>query len=191
LGYLHRQIAGVPAFCYVGFRNGSSLDCRRDNIRIFDTGGDEIEWASNTAAAYERGEEGCWVGVTWDGRYGLWRAMLAGLHIGWYVAEADAARAYNAKALEVWGKGVKVNEIPFLSRSLACSMPRLDEVHSRRQTRRGIYERADGKFVIDTMVDGRRFQSAPAGREQAVHEKRNEVLQTADAAERIVGGVEA
>lgn len=187
--YLHRQIAGVPAFCYVGFRNGSSLDCRRDNIRIFDTGGVEVEWTSNTAAAYEVGEETCWTGVSWDGKFGLWRATLAGLHVGWYVAEADAARAYNAKAGEVWGADAAVNNIPFLSKSMASSMPVLSEVKDRHQTRKGIYQRLDGRYVVDTTVDGKRHQTSPAGGgmdEQAAVAKHGQVLESADAAERIV-----
>ena len=55
-------------------------------------------------------------GVRWDKRSENWRAEVRhGSHrydLGRFGAEIDAARAYNAKAQEVWGAHAPQNEIP-------------------------------------------------------------------------------
>jgi len=142
--HLHRQIAGVPDFCFVGLRTTDGLDCRRENILILDTAEHEINWSSNTAADYASGSVDCWKGVSWNKDRGLWNATVCGLFIGEFAMESDAARAYNAKAIELWGEKAELNVIPFLSRELANSMPQKQE----RKYRAG---GATGKFKLRAM----------------------------------------
>lgn len=36
--YLHREVMGEPAGLYVGFKNENKLDCRRENLFVFEPG---------------------------------------------------------------------------------------------------------------------------------------------------------
>lgn len=178
--YLHRQIAGVPGLCWVGFRDGNGLNCQRDNLYVLDLRGEVIPWRGGAG----RSE---WRGVVWERETGLWRAELAGLAIGWYAAEADAARAFNAKAIEVYGEraAAMLNEIPFLSESVACSMPQRGEMRLRSgQHGRGYSQQPDGQFFVDVKIDGQRYKQRVPTEERA-QETVKAICLAANAAERI------
>lgn len=98
--WLHRLICGAPQECLVKFRDGDTLNCMRENLVAVDAGsGKELEWSGSVLGSSR------FRGVLWDSRYGIWKAVLWGLVIGYSDSEIGAARLYNAKAREVWGNG--------------------------------------------------------------------------------------
>ena len=103
--YLHRIISGLPTEYRICFINGNTLDCRHENLRTTSKAGKVIEWEGSCGAS-------TFNGVIWDGRYGLWRAHLDGMIIGYYITEIDAARGYNSKAIKFLPE--TVNDLSFL-----------------------------------------------------------------------------
>jgi hypothetical protein len=110
-GYLvmmHREVMGVEDARYVDHANHNGLDNRRSNLRI-------ATWAEN-----------CWnkrkpigrsssrfKGVMWDKRRGTWHAMIGHngrkIFIGYFDDEEEAAKAYDAKAKDVFGEFAALN----------------------------------------------------------------------------------
>ena len=88
--YLHKLIAGVSDDFKVSFRDKNPLNMQRDNIRITNGLDQEILWDGSRC-------ESLFAGVVWDMYYGLWRASLEGMVIGYFITEFDAALAYNSK----------------------------------------------------------------------------------------------
>jgi hypothetical protein len=88
---LHRMIAGVPSPYRIRFKNGKSLDCQAENLQIVDSDDNIIEWECSCGATHFNG-------VRWDGWYGLWRAELDSMIIGYTITEIEAAMKYNEKA---------------------------------------------------------------------------------------------
>lgn len=95
---LHRQIAGVPMCFRVRPRDGDWHDMRFGNIWIGDWGDREYRYNVFSGSSV-------YSGVKWDRYYGLWRSEISGLVIGYYWNEIDAARAYNVKLRQIYGKG--------------------------------------------------------------------------------------
>ena len=94
--YLHRQVMGVPKPFLIRHKNIEHLDNQHDNLRIEDDTGREYFFRKFTTQSQYKG-------VFWDRYYGLWRAELYRLVIGYYPLEIDAARAYNIKIKEIYG----------------------------------------------------------------------------------------
>jgi hypothetical protein len=107
--YLHRIIAGVGDGFYIHFRDGNPLNLQRTNFRITDGRSDEISWNGSHGKSF-------FIGVEWDRYYGLWRAHLSNLTIGYFVAEIDAAKAYNKKASEVLAERANLNALETVCR---------------------------------------------------------------------------
>jgi hypothetical protein len=110
--YMHRLIDGTPAGMETDHRNGNGLDNRRTNLRT-------ATRVQNSANVPKRRRESSrmtsrYKGVSWDRVRGCWRAnaRIDGRQwfLGRYADEADAARAYNAAALSVWGEFARLNE---------------------------------------------------------------------------------
>jgi hypothetical protein len=180
LVYLHRQILGVPGFAYVGTRDSDGLNCQRANLYALDSKGEVVQWRAGVGRS-------CWIGVEWDPLSGLWRAVLAGLEVGVYAAEADAARAYNAKLVQLYGEQAAVNDIPFLGRSLATSFPDHAELQRKNgPTGRGYSETETGEFQVDLTISGRRYRRK-ANTAEAAEAKVRSICLMADAAERVIG----
>lgn len=149
--YMHRLVCGFPALFDVRFISGDSLDCRADNLMVVNLSGQQEHW---------RGGRGCseFLGVTWNKGRGLWEAHLNSFHVGFYDNEVDAARAYNAKALEVWGERTPLNEFPFLSRQEQRSMPSLEDKRAAHTSRyRGIVCLPNGRYLARIRVNGKRI----------------------------------
>lgn len=100
--YMHRLITG---FAEVDHHDGNGLNNRRSNLR-------EATHAQNMGNA--RKQPGCssrFKGVYWSGK--KWQAQIGVNHgtryLGRFVSEEDAARAYDAAALEAWGEFARLN----------------------------------------------------------------------------------
>ena len=109
--YLHRLILGVTdTAIVVDHRNGDGLDNRRANLRL--------ATASQNGANTERrgGKYSQLKGVSYNRRARRWFAQIScgGVytHLGYFASEIEAARAYDAAALLVFGEFARTNGMP-------------------------------------------------------------------------------
>lgn len=113
---LARVVLGVKGKEVVDHINGNPLDNRCSNLRICNT-------SQNIANSKKRKDNTSgFKGVTWQGnRYGKknWSANIGyrgkRLYIGRFYTAVDAAKAYNAKAIELFGEFAKINKIGEIS----------------------------------------------------------------------------
>ncbi len=107
---MHHQISGKQKGSggEVDHLNGDGLDNRRENLRI----------CSHSANMQNRhslgkGKTSKYQGVCWDKHRKRWRAQIGKdekrITIGRYKNSEDAAKAYDRKALELYGEQAKLN----------------------------------------------------------------------------------
>lgn len=115
LQYMHRAIAaemGFPATAHVDHRNGDKLDNRRANLRTADK---KTNGANRTAYKKRATISSQYKGVAWRADRQAWWAYITvdrkRTYLGFFPVEADAARAYNAAALEAWGEYARLNDV--------------------------------------------------------------------------------
>jgi HNH endonuclease/AP2 domain len=106
---MHHLVLGRPPEGYeTDHINRNGLDNRRSNLRFV------TRSYNNQGKKYE-GKTSQYTGVSWYFRYKKWVALIrkdGKLHnLGYYEGEEDAARAYNEKALELYGSDAKVNKL--------------------------------------------------------------------------------
>ena len=109
---MHRAIwehhnGPIPKGMQIDHINGDTLDNRLENLRICTN-------AQNAHNSYKRRQTASrYKGVTWHIRYKKWVAQIGRgknhRHIGYFTSEEDAARAYDAKARELWGEFAHLN----------------------------------------------------------------------------------
>lgn len=110
--YLHRLIAGAGPDELVDHANQDHLDNRSCNLRI----ATKSQNGANRGPDRRRlGTSSRHKGVSWAKSRNCWRAYI---HIdgrtrflGSFTDEEDAARAYNAAALEAWGEFARLNDV--------------------------------------------------------------------------------
>jgi hypothetical protein len=105
--YLHRAVMGALPGVQVDHRDGDGLNCRRGNLRL-------ATRQENGVNSRRRSDNGSgFKGVHWHRGAGRWRAQIrAGSrrwHLGYFATAEDAARAYDAAALELHGEFAKPN----------------------------------------------------------------------------------
>jgi hypothetical protein len=104
---MHRVIANTPEDKITDHINRNPLDNRSSNLRICS----KAQNACNTEP-YKTNRSG-YVGVRWKTSNRKWvaRINLAGkqIHIGYFTDLLEAAKAYDAKALELHGEFAKLN----------------------------------------------------------------------------------
>lgn len=104
---LHRFILDAPPEMEVDHINGDGLDNRRENIRLctHSENSRNTNRASNNTSGYK--------GVSRDHRDGRWDSYITlnqrRIHIGRFGTAIEAARAYDAKAREIFGEFAKLN----------------------------------------------------------------------------------
>jgi hypothetical protein len=107
---LHRFIMDAPKGMFVDHINGNTLDNTRENLRLCTAKGNaqnqSIQKRKKTSkykGVYRNSTNTKWVGLIKHSgiKYGL----------GSFSVEEDAARAYNKKALELFGEFAKLNII--------------------------------------------------------------------------------
>lgn len=103
---LHRVLLDAPPGLEVDHINGNGLDNRRANLRL----------ATHAENQYNRrplGGTSRFKGVCWNREHGKWRAAIRtggkDLYLGYYATEEDAARAYDAAALQYFGVFARLN----------------------------------------------------------------------------------
>ncbi|NGM81239.1 HNH endonuclease [Paenibacillus sp. 7124] len=107
--YMHRQITECPEGLVVDHINRDGLDNRRDNLRVCrrEDNARNNNGRSHNTSGYK--------GVTWHKQARKWAAQLTSkgvhYHLGLHATKESAARAYNAKAAELFGEFATLNEI--------------------------------------------------------------------------------
>lgn len=94
----------------IDHENLDATDNRPSNLRA----STRVQNAANRTCSFRNNTSG-YKGVSWHSKTGKWRACI-GIdnkmkHIGVFDCRHDAARAYNAKAVEVFGTFAKLNVI--------------------------------------------------------------------------------
>jgi hypothetical protein len=99
----------MPGAAQIDHRDGDGLNNRRENLR-------PATRTQNNANQRKYRGTSRYKGVSWDVSSRRWRARIHCDHretsLGQFTSEADAARAYNAAALEHFGEYARLNEIP-------------------------------------------------------------------------------
>ena len=106
--YLHNFLMGKkPGFC-IDHKNLDSLDCRKENMRF----GTKLQNNVNKNKRRQHNGKPCtskYKGVHYMKTCGKWRAKVARIHIGVCENEIDAAKAYDKKAIEMYGEFANPN----------------------------------------------------------------------------------
>lgn len=103
--YLHRWIMNAGAGEYVDHINRDKLDNRRSNLRI------TTQSMNRANSAKSGSNESQYKGICWHRH--KWRARVVKegkyYHCGYYSTQEEAARAYDKKALALFGEYAKLN----------------------------------------------------------------------------------
>jgi hypothetical protein len=111
---MHRLILGEPAG-HVDHINGDGFDNRRENLRLASPL--QNQWNRRSS----RGSTSRFKGVYFDVKYNNWKACISlrerrpdgrqgkTLHLGTYLTEEEAARAYDRHARQVHGQFARLN----------------------------------------------------------------------------------
>ena len=103
---MHRFIMGFPP-AMLDHRNGNTLDNRRGNLRL------STPSLNQANKKKQRGTFGKFKGVDFHKCEGKWRARITKdkrcFCIGHFLTEEAAARAYDAKARELFGEFARLN----------------------------------------------------------------------------------
>ena len=105
--YMHRIITNAPKGKEVDHKNFDKLDNRKANLRICTKAENRMnkqkEWDNSSG----------YLGVCWSKARGKWLAYTRFnnrfVHIGYFSAKEQAAKAYNQKTIELHGKFANPN----------------------------------------------------------------------------------
>ena len=104
---LHRFILTAPCGKVIDHINGNPLDNRRVNLRICSIS------ENGCNRRVQGGGKSCFKGVVWNKQRGKWEAQVWSkghrVYAGLFICEEDAARAYDAKALQLFGEFARTN----------------------------------------------------------------------------------
>ena len=107
---MHREIMNASKNQMVDHANRDGLDCQCLNLRFCNHSESNINKRSHKDSSSK------YIGVSWFRRDGKWKAQICldhkNRHIGYYINEIDAAKAYNEKAKELHGEFATINAIP-------------------------------------------------------------------------------
>lgn len=100
--YMHRQILDVPKGLKTDHKNHNGLDNRRAKIRICTPAQN-----NQNSRCYGHNQSSKFKGVSLDKKTNKWAAYIKHngklLHLGRFIDEIQAAKAYDKKAKELWG----------------------------------------------------------------------------------------
>jgi hypothetical protein len=98
----------IPGVSRIDHRNRDGLDNRRENLR-------PATQSQNMANSRSRPGSSLFKGVSWIRRDRRWYASIMfnyrSISLGNYVSEIEAAKAYNAAAIRLFGEYARLNEI--------------------------------------------------------------------------------
>jgi hypothetical protein len=106
--YLHVALMKTPKGFHTDHRDRDSLNNCRSNLRIV-----TVSQNQQNAGVRSNAKSSQYKGVSWSKRRQMWRAQIGlkgrNQSIGHYPTEDEAALAYNAKAIELFGEFAKPN----------------------------------------------------------------------------------
>jgi hypothetical protein len=109
--HLHRLIANAQPGEIIDHADGDTLNCRRNNLRRVTRQQNNANRRPNRKPASSQ-----YKGVFLCRRTGRFRARITynwkRIYLGYFEREEDAARAYNAKAAELFGEFAYLNPLP-------------------------------------------------------------------------------
>ena len=104
---MHRIITNAPAGMQVDHINHNRLDNRRCNLRVCTNQENNFNRRSTPGSSSQ------FKGVSWNRRHNKWHAVIdidqKTRHIGFFVDETEAAKAYDRKAKEHFGEFAYLN----------------------------------------------------------------------------------
>ncbi len=106
---LHRFILNAAKGQRVDHINGNPLDNRKSNLRFCN------QSQNNMNARLRKTSKSGFKGVSWENRSKKWRAVIClsgNIELGRFESKIEAAKVYNAKALELFGEFARFNVIP-------------------------------------------------------------------------------
>ena len=107
--YMHREIAGHEWPGDIDHADGNKLNNSRSNLR------NASRTLNNANSKPRTGCSSQFKGVAWVRRYGKWWAYInhsgRRRHLGYFDDEIEAAKAYNAAAVELFGSFARPNNI--------------------------------------------------------------------------------
>ena len=107
---MHRQVVGAAPGQQVDHQDGNGLHNWRENLRYSTPQGNAANRHHKTSGCTSH-----FKGVCWHKDHGKWAAQIKVNHrhiyLGYFDDEADAARAYNAAAVEFFGAFAYLNAI--------------------------------------------------------------------------------
>jgi len=102
---MHREIVKTPEGLMTDHINHNGLDNRRENLRICTNQQNQWNQKLKGMSSYK--------GVVWNKNAKKWYARIKKfgkiIHIGTFLDEEEAARAYDGKAKELFGKFANLN----------------------------------------------------------------------------------
>ncbi|MHC4636877.1 MAG: HNH endonuclease [Planctomycetota bacterium] len=105
---MHREVFTAGKGMFVDHINGNGLDNRKVNLReatAMQNTWNRKKMRGNFSSRFK--------GVSWISRFGKWRAKIScggkTIYLGYFKDEEAAARAYDAKAAQLYGKFAKRN----------------------------------------------------------------------------------
>lgn len=106
---IHHLIMGKPNNgLVIDHINRNHLDNRRSNLRM-------ITQKLNSVNTVGAKRSSVYKGVSWNKERNKWISVIVSnrktIHLGRYTDEIEAAKAYNAKALELWGEYAYLNDV--------------------------------------------------------------------------------
>lgn len=112
--YMHRQVFGAERSIKIDHVNNDSLDNRLANLRLATKSQNRANSQKHRHRA-GRPTSSRYKGVSWSRVQGKWvatiRPQTGWQYLGRYDREEDAARAYNAAAIEAFGEFAQINEV--------------------------------------------------------------------------------
>lgn len=108
LGSMHRYIMGHPDGYLIDHKNHNTLDNRKTNIRYATKQQNQMN-----QRIQKKLKTSMYKGVSWDNEKEKWVSVIKknykGVHLGRYEKEEEAAKAYDRKALELFGEFAYLN----------------------------------------------------------------------------------
>jgi hypothetical protein len=105
--YMHRAIMQPPEGMVVDHTNRNTMDNTRESLLVCTQHENLINRSKRNGASSR------YRGVSYNKRLGKWGARIlfegTRLWLGWFVEEVEAARAYDRKAVELFGEFARLN----------------------------------------------------------------------------------
>lgn len=104
--FLHKFVLGLELddSIHVDHINGDTKDCRERNLRPATKAQNAMNSKKQSNITSSR-----YKGVAWAGYTNAWRARCNRIHLGYFIDEEDAARAYDQAAVRMFGEFARLN----------------------------------------------------------------------------------